>query len=108
MPHLKLARLPTFLPPLPRWVWGLQHTTLAHSLLMVSCTPLLIAGWAGVTGQPLSRMEVRVNVHTLPPRPALVHTAQPRPALVHTFPCRWRVLPWVSWVACCWPQAVPH
>ena len=71
LPHLKLARLPTFLPPLPRWVWGLQHTTLAHSLLMVSCTPLLIAGWAGVTGQPLSRMEVGKPVHTVPPHPAL-------------------------------------
>ena len=88
LPHLKLARLPTFLPPLPRWVWGLQHTTLAHSLLMVSCTPLLIAGWAGVTGQPLSRMEVGKPVHTVPPHPARVHTAQPRAALDHTVPPR--------------------
>lgn len=40
------------------WVWGLQHTSLTHSLLMVSATPLLLAALALATGSPISRGEV--------------------------------------------------
>ncbi|KAG2435052.1 hypothetical protein HYH02_012049 [Chlamydomonas schloesseri] len=40
------------------WVWGLQHTSLTHSLLMVSATPLLLAALALVLGSPISRGEV--------------------------------------------------
>ncbi|KAG2485643.1 hypothetical protein HYH03_015615 [Edaphochlamys debaryana] len=40
------------------WVWGLQHTSLTHSLLMVSATPLLLAALALATGSPMSRGEL--------------------------------------------------
>ena len=41
------------------WVWGLQHTSLTHSLLFVSATPILLAGWAWLSRQPISSTEVR-------------------------------------------------
>ncbi len=44
------------------WVWGLQHTSLTHSLLMVSATPLLLAGVALATGAPISRGELAGTV----------------------------------------------
>ncbi|GIL68446.1 hypothetical protein Vafri_21721 [Volvox africanus] len=40
------------------WVWGLQHTSLTHSLLMVSATPVLLAAVSLARGQPLSRGEL--------------------------------------------------
>lgn len=36
------------------WVWGLQHTSLPHSLLIMSSTPLVIAIGSLLLGQPLS------------------------------------------------------
>ncbi|GIM12972.1 hypothetical protein Vretimale_16154 [Volvox reticuliferus] len=40
------------------WVWGLQHTSLTHSLLMVSATPVLLAAVSLARGKPLSRGEL--------------------------------------------------
>ncbi|GLC33755.1 hypothetical protein PLESTM_000107800 [Pleodorina starrii] len=40
------------------WVWGLQHTSLTHSLLLVSATPLLLAALALTTGSRLSAGEL--------------------------------------------------
>jgi hypothetical protein len=36
------------------WVWGLQHTSLAHSVLWVSTSPLLLAAGAWVMRTPIS------------------------------------------------------
>ena len=38
------------------WVWGLQHTTLTHSLLFVCCVPVLIAGGMWLLRRPISRV----------------------------------------------------
>jgi hypothetical protein len=46
------------------WVWGLEHTSITHSLLFVCCVPILIAGGLFVLRKPISRVSVlRVRVH---------------------------------------------
>lgn len=40
------------------WVWSLDHTSLAHSLLFVSTPPIVLAVLACLQGQPLSRGEL--------------------------------------------------
>ena len=40
------------------WVWGIEHTSLPHSLLFVSFTPVLLACGAAALGQPTSLGEV--------------------------------------------------
>eukprot|EP00882_Tetradesmus_deserticola_P022745 GHRQ01024691.1.p1 GENE.GHRQ01024691.1~~GHRQ01024691.1.p1 ORF type:complete len:425 (+),score=136.30 GHRQ01024691.1:465-1739(+) len=40
------------------WVWSLQHTSLAHSLLLVSTTPIILVGHSLITRQPISLGEV--------------------------------------------------
>eukprot|EP00803_Ostreobium_quekettii_P002181 evm.model.scf_1521.2 EVM.evm.TU.scf_1521.2 scf_1521:18740-24069(+) len=40
------------------WVWGLRHTSLAHSLLFVSVSPILIAAGTWALGWPISRLEL--------------------------------------------------
>ena len=40
------------------WVWGLQHTSLPHSLLLVCCTPLLLSFGSLVLCFPISRGEI--------------------------------------------------
>ena len=40
------------------WIWGLQHTSLPHSLLFVSCTPWLIVFGTIALAMPVSRGEV--------------------------------------------------
>lgn len=37
------------------WVWSVEHTSLMHSLLFVSATPLILAGGAWLLRQPISR-----------------------------------------------------
>lgn len=36
------------------WVWGLQHTSLPHSVLFVSTSPLLLAASAWLLRKPIS------------------------------------------------------
>jgi hypothetical protein len=40
------------------WVWSLQHTSLAHSLLLVSTTPIILVAYSLVMRQPISAGEV--------------------------------------------------
>jgi hypothetical protein len=40
------------------WVWSLEHTTLAHSLLLVSTAPIILTAVALATRQPISRGEI--------------------------------------------------
>jgi drug/metabolite transporter (DMT)-like permease len=40
------------------WVWSLQHTSLAHSLLLVSTTPIILVAYSLVVRQPISAGEV--------------------------------------------------
>lgn len=40
------------------WVWSLQHTSLAHSLLLVSTTPIILVAYSLATRQPISTGEV--------------------------------------------------
>lgn len=40
------------------WVWSLQHTSLAHSLLLVSTTPIILVGVNLVQREPISGSEV--------------------------------------------------
>lgn len=40
------------------WVWGIEHTSLPHSLLFVSFTPVLLACGAAALGQPISLGEI--------------------------------------------------
>lgn len=40
------------------WVWGLQSTSLPHSLLLVCCTPLLLSFGSILLGLAISRGEV--------------------------------------------------
>jgi drug/metabolite transporter (DMT)-like permease len=39
-------------------VWSLQHTSLAHSLLLVSTTPIILVAYSLITRQPISAGEV--------------------------------------------------
>ena len=34
--------------------WAVAHTSLAHTLLFLSATPVLLAGWHWVSRQPIS------------------------------------------------------
>jgi len=40
------------------WVWGLQHTSLPHSLLLVSATPIVLSVGALVLRKPISNGEL--------------------------------------------------
>ena len=40
------------------WVWGLAHTSLAHSLLLVSATPILVAVGMVALCMPISAAEI--------------------------------------------------
>ena len=44
------------------WVWGLQNTSLAHSLLLVCCTPLLLSLGSLVLCIPVSTAEIGSSV----------------------------------------------
>jgi hypothetical protein len=54
------------LPPAPplqalhfgTWVWSLQHTSLAHSLLLVSTTPIILVAYSLISRQAISAGEV--------------------------------------------------
>ena len=37
------------------WVWSVERTSLSHSLLFVSATPLILAGGAWLLRKPISR-----------------------------------------------------
>lgn len=45
------------------WVWGIDHTSLTHSLLYVSITPILIAAGLWVLGKPLSQGATGSTLH---------------------------------------------
>lgn len=40
------------------WVWSLEHTSLAHSLLLVSTTPIIIVAWTLLRRHAISAGEV--------------------------------------------------
>lgn len=40
------------------WVWGIFNTSLAHSLLFVSATPIVLVGWHKYRGMEVSRNEL--------------------------------------------------
>lgn len=44
------------------WVWGLQNTSLPHSLLLVCCTPLLLSFGSLLLCLPISPGEVAGSV----------------------------------------------
>jgi drug/metabolite transporter (DMT)-like permease len=39
------------------YAWAVGHTSLAHTLLFLSATPVLLAGWHWVSRQPISAGE---------------------------------------------------
>lgn len=40
------------------WVWGLQHTSLMHGLLLINATPLFMAGGTWLLRYPISSGEL--------------------------------------------------
>lgn len=40
------------------WVWSLENTSLTHSLVLVSSTPVIMAGGSYLLNQPISRGEI--------------------------------------------------
>jgi drug/metabolite transporter (DMT)-like permease len=63
------------------WVWSLQHTSLAHSLLLVSTTPIILVAYSLIMRLPISAGEVAGALLAVAGKAQLRQQQQPPAAL---------------------------